>query len=103
MMDWIGRLTAGRLVLSPEESRFSRTACGIVLVSSALAFNSSWIVSGGQQTTSPIPSGQLSFGAFTARFVPDGTFVLEGQGWPAFNGSWKADGGHIELLVPKGV
>src|SRR4030088_2467504 len=84
-----GTHTAYRLTLG-------RTACGVVLVSSALAFISSRTVSGGQQTTSPIPSGQLTFGAFTARFVPDGTFTLEGQGWPAFNGSWKTDGGQIE-------
>src|SRR6267378_1344334 len=103
MIDWIERLTSGRPALSPEKSRFGRTACGIVLVSSALAFISSRIVAGGQQTTSPIPSGQLSFGAFTASFVPDGTFTLEGKGWPPFNGSWKADGGQIELLVPKGA
>ena len=77
-MNWIRRLTA----------------CGIVLVSSAL-------VSGGQQTPSPLPSGQLSFGAFTARFVPGGTFTLEGEGWPPFKGRWTADDGQIELLVPK--
>jgi outer membrane protein assembly factor BamB len=103
MTDWIERLTAGQPVLSPEKSSLGRTACGIVLVSAALAFISSRVVSGGQQTTSPIPSGQLSFGTFTARFVPDGTFTLEGEGWPSFNGSWKADGGQIELLVPKGA
>ena len=97
--------------LLPQMSSSSRRACGIVLVSSALALIPSRIMSGGQQTTSPLPSGQLSFGAFTARFVPDpstplragGTFSLEGEGWPAFRGSWKADGGQIELLVPKGA
>jgi outer membrane protein assembly factor BamB len=90
-----------------------RTVCAIVLVSSALAVLSSRIVSGGQETTSPLPSGQLSFGAFTARFVPGpstlpstplrpgGTFTLEGEGWPPFKGSWTADDGQIELLVPK--
>jgi outer membrane protein assembly factor BamB len=75
-------------------------------------------MAGGQQTTSPLPSGPLSFGAFTAQFVPGpstelragpstelraGTFTLEGQGWPAFKGSWKAEAGQIELLVPQGV
>ena len=32
----------------------------------------------------------------------DGTFTLEGEGWPAFKGTWKADGGEIELLAPNG-
>ena len=90
-------------------SSLSRTTCGILLVSSALAFMSDRIVSGRQPTPSPLPSVQLSFGAFTARFVPGpstalstrGTFTLEGEGWPAFKGSWKADDGQIELLVPK--
>ncbi len=83
----------------------------MVLVLIALAVISSRIVSGGEQTTSPFPSGQLAFGAFTARFVPDpstpllttGTFTLEGAGWPAFAGRWKADDGQVELLVPKGT
>jgi outer membrane protein assembly factor BamB len=78
----------------------SRTVCWIVLVSGAII--PSRIVSGGQQTVSPLPLGQLSFGAFTARFIPGGTFTLEGEGWPAFKGSWKADGGEIELLAPNG-
>ena len=92
-------------------SGFRPTACGIVLVSSALAFTPFRIVARGQQTASPLPPGELSFGAFTARFASDGpstslgagTFTLDGEGWPAFKGSWKADGGQIELLVPKGA
>jgi outer membrane protein assembly factor BamB len=78
------------------------TAWKIVLVLSALALIPSRILSGGQQS-SPLPSGQLSFGAFTARFLPDRTFSLEGEGWPTFKGSWKADRGQIELLVPNGA
>jgi outer membrane protein assembly factor BamB len=49
---------------------------------------------------SPIPSGPLVFGAFGARFGADGVFTLEGQGWPAFKGSWKAAGDQIELVTP---
>lgn len=80
----------------------SRTTCRIALLSGALTLVPYQIVSGGQPAASPLPSAPLSFGAFTARFVPDGTFSLEGQGWPPFKGSWKADGGQIELLTPKG-
>jgi outer membrane protein assembly factor BamB len=88
---------------------FGWRARAIVLVSSALAFISSLALSGRQQTTSPLPSGQLSFGHFTARFVPDpstplragGTFTLEGEDWPTLKGDWTADSGQIELLIPK--
>src|SRR5262245_36268008 len=49
---------------------------------------------------SPMPSGPLVFGAFGARFGADGVFTLEGQGWPAFKGSWKAAGDQVELVTP---
>src|SRR3989442_15826971 len=51
---------------------------------------------------SQIPSSPVSFGVFTARFTPDGTFTLEGDRWPSFKGSWKADGEAIELLTSGG-
>ena len=54
---------------------------------------------GGQQG-GPMPSEPLKFGAFSARFGVDGTFALQGQGWPPFKGTWKQDGGDIELLTP---
>ena len=73
----------------------------VVWLLSALALAPSGIV-GGQQPASPLPAGQLSFGGFLAGFAPDRTFTLEGDGWPAFKGTWKADGGEIELLVPNG-
>lgn len=53
-----------------------------------------------------IPSAPMTFGAFSATFGGNGTFSLMGQGWPAFNGTFKtgrpADGktGTIELLTP---
>ena len=55
---------------------------------------------GAQQAASPLPTGALTFGAFTARFAADRTFTLEGSGWPAFTGTWSADAGQIELIVP---
>ncbi len=36
-----------------------------------------------------LPEGRLEFGAFVASFEPDGTFSLEGQGWPALVGTWE--------------
>jgi len=45
----------------------------------------------GQQPPAPpaLPSSPMAFGAFTATFDANGTFVLQGQGWPTFRGSWK--------------
>jgi outer membrane protein assembly factor BamB len=49
-----------------------------------------------------IPTTPLTFGVFAARFADDGTFSLEGAGWPSFKGTWKVADGHIELLSPDG-
>jgi len=49
-----------------------------------------------------LPSGQIHFGAFNARFGADGAFVLEGQGWPPFKGTWKRAGNAIEILTSGG-
>src|SRR5260370_32483930 len=55
------------------------------------------------QQAAPIPSEPLKFGGFSARFGGDGTFALEGPGWPAFKGTWKRDGAEIELLTAGGA
>jgi outer membrane protein assembly factor BamB len=49
-----------------------------------------------------VPSQPLRFGAFSARFDPDGTFTLEGQGWPKLGGTWKAADAEIELMTTAG-
>jgi outer membrane protein assembly factor BamB/protein tyrosine phosphatase (PTP) superfamily phosphohydrolase (DUF442 family) len=46
-----------------------------------------------------LPSYPLSFGVFTARFDPSGTFTIEGHDWPRLSGHWKNDGAEVELLV----
>jgi outer membrane protein assembly factor BamB len=53
------------------------------------------------QEPTRLPSGPLAFGAFAGQFATDGTFSITGQGWPAFKGSWKADGKTLELLTPE--
>ena len=55
-----------------------------------------------QQPTAQLPSTQIKFGAFVARFDPGGTFTLQGQGWPALNGNWKKTGVEIELTMSGG-
>ena len=52
------------------------------------------------QPASPLPSDRLTFGGFVARFGADGTFALQGEGWPPFRGTWKRHGTLIDLLVP---
>jgi hypothetical protein len=53
------------------------------------------------QTDVQLPVTPLKFGAFTARFDADGTFKLEGTGWPALSGSWKRSGAELELVTAK--
>jgi len=55
-----------------------------------------------QPAPPPIPSSPFSFGVFTATFAADGNFTLEGDRWPTFKGTWKADGEAIELLTSGG-
>ncbi len=54
-----------------------------------------------QQTDVQLPSTPLKFGAFAARFDTDGTFKLEGTGWPALSGNWKRTGDELELVTAK--
>ncbi len=49
-----------------------------------------------------LPSQPLSFGVFTARFDPAGTFSVEGDRWPKLAGTWKDLGSEIELLISGG-
>ena len=49
-----------------------------------------------------LPSSPLQFGLFQARFNGDGTFVLEGQGWPTFKGTWKLAGDEVTLATAAG-
>src|SRR5688500_18333744 len=49
--------------------------------------------------TPSLPATPLTFGFFTARFAPDGNFTLEGQGWPAFKGTWTQDAAEIQLAT----
>lgn len=49
-----------------------------------------------------LPAHPLTFGVFTARFDPAGTFSLEGSGWPKVAGTWKNLGSEVELLMSDG-
>jgi outer membrane protein assembly factor BamB len=47
----------------------------------------------------PFPTTPLQFGFFVARFGADGTFTMEGQGWPSFKGTWNVEGTEVTLLT----
>jgi outer membrane protein assembly factor BamB len=52
----------------------------------------------GQQAAPQLPSSPLKFGVFAVRFGSDGTFTMEGQGWPTFKGTWKTAGARVEIV-----
>lgn len=52
-----------------------------------------------QREAPALPSGPLRYGAFTLTFGSDGALALEGQGWPAFEGTWKAEGDEVVLVT----
>jgi outer membrane protein assembly factor BamB len=49
-----------------------------------------------------LPGTPLQYGAFKVRFAPDGVFSLQGQGWPPFSGTWKAEGTEVTLQTTGG-
>ena len=51
------------------------------------------------QEASELPPGPLAFGAFVIELRNGGEFRLEGQGWPAFVGSWKVSGSELSLVL----
>ena len=53
-----------------------------------------------RQPSVTLPSTPLTFGFFTARFDTNGTFTLEGEGWPPFKGTWTLDSAVIVLSTP---
>jgi outer membrane protein assembly factor BamB len=52
--------------------------------------------------TPKLPTDSISFGAFTARFDPAGTYTLQGKGWPKMDGTWKQTGAELEFSMSGG-
>ena len=48
------------------------------------------------------PSAPLHYRLFTITFAADGALTLEGQGWPAFKGTWKAVKDEVVLTTTGG-
>jgi outer membrane protein assembly factor BamB len=51
------------------------------------------------QSDVPMPSVPMKYGALSARFDADGAFVLEGQGWPSYKGTWRRQGSEIQIVT----
>ena len=76
-----------------------RTAFLIALVSCASAMLPAHPVARALQA---LPSTPLKYGLLTATFGADGTFKVEGSGWPTLHGTWKAAGGEVALATKGG-
>jgi outer membrane protein assembly factor BamB len=51
------------------------------------------------QQAPALPPAPLHYGSFTITFGADGTLALAGQGWPPFNGKWKAEKDEVTLVT----
>jgi outer membrane protein assembly factor BamB len=80
---------------------FSKPGIAFVLAIVIMVAGSPRQAGARQQTDSQLPVTPLKFGAFIARFDPDGAFKLEGAGWPALSGNWKRAGDELELTTSK--
>ena len=49
-----------------------------------------------------LPSSNLQYGGFVMRFASDGAFMLKGQGWPPFSGTWKAESAELTVVTAGG-
>jgi outer membrane protein assembly factor BamB len=73
-----------------------RVRASLAFVVSAFALYG--VHAGAEQAS--LPSTPLTYGFFTIQFSGGGTFVLKGEGWPTFTGTWTADGQHLEINTP---
>jgi outer membrane protein assembly factor BamB len=49
-----------------------------------------------------LPSTPLHYGFFNITFASDGVLTLEGEGWPTFKGTWKAQNDEVTILTTGG-
>lgn len=80
---------------------FSKFVLVGVLLLAAMAVSVCQSTNAQQQAEPKLPNTPLKFGAFAAQFHADGTFKLDGTGWPAMGGNWKQAGNEIEVTTTK--
>jgi hypothetical protein len=49
-----------------------------------------------------LPQGLLTFGGFTGEFLANGSYRIEGEGWPTLAGTYTASGSELVLLPAAG-
>ena len=52
--------------------------------------------------TATLPDTPLTYGGFAATFDADGTFAIDGEGWPPMKGAWRVDGADVLLTMSEG-
>jgi outer membrane protein assembly factor BamB len=81
-------------------SRGRRRVCAVLVGGFLACFALGDCAISARQPSVTLPSTPLTFGFFTARFDTNGTFTLEGEGWPPFKGTWTLDSAVIVLSTP---
>jgi outer membrane protein assembly factor BamB len=94
----------GSAKMRMQMRRIDRKRLGLALlfIFGIVATSASRPMETDRQADVQIPSSQLTFGVFVARFDSGGTFLLEGDRWPSMKGNWKSEGKEIELLTTSG-
>jgi len=82
--------------MSPFESPTLRHTIAVATLA-LLIIATAGVAASGQQSAPP--SGRLAFGFFEGEFRPDGTFAIEGEGWPPLIGTWQASGDELTLTL----
>lgn len=85
--------------MNRREGPIARAVATLVIVCSMAGAGVAAPSAAAVQSAPPLPTGPLTFGSFVAEFKPDGSFSIEGQGWPPLAGAWTLDGDALELSI----
>jgi len=85
--------------MNRREHFATRAIATMVVVCFTVASGIAAPTAAGSQSDSPLPTGRLAFGSFVAEFKPDGSFLIEGQGWSTLAGTWTLEGQALELSL----
>jgi len=87
-----------------QQSQQRVAIAAVFLISAALIATATPLLAGAPpyalpQQESALPDGPLAFGAFVGEFRANGSFTIEGQGWPPMSGTWAVDGEDLTLAL----